>query len=98
MARKNKDLAGFGEVANINNDINTKINDNANINEVNSDTLDELLKGKKKLQDTHVLRGFYIENELADVIDRLGEKGGRGIKSKIVNEALKIIFKEKGLL
>ena len=96
MARKNKDLAGFNEVANI--DINVNDNISNDVNEGNSDTLDQLLKGKKKLQETHVLRGFYIENELANVIDRLGEKSGRGIKSKIVNEALKIIFREKGLM
>lgn len=60
--------------------------------------LDELLGKSQRIEDTHVMRGIYIEKQLDKIIDRLAKKGGRGVKSKLVNEALKKLFREKGLL
>lgn len=60
--------------------------------------LDDLLGKSQRIEDTHVMRGIYIEKSLDKIIDRLAKKGGRGVKSKLVNEALKKLFKDKGLL
>lgn len=54
---------------------------------------DEARKGMDK-----VLVGIYIEPKVAVILDSLYKKGGRGSKSEIANEALKKLFKEKGLL
>lgn len=128
MARKDRNLASFGDVANtidnknnnitdttnvnvndnVNDDNNIELNDNKNNNVVannnNSinkndsiDFINELLniQGHK---DKYAMRGIYIEKDLASVLDMLGKKGGRGTKSKIVNEALRKVFSESGLI
>lgn len=117
MARKNRNLASFGDVAdiNINNDINNKINNNENdkeiinvhnsedineYNNINDDTdyLDSLIEGTKKKSNQPVLTGVYLQKDILQVLDRLAKKGGKGAKSKIVNEALRKLFIEKDLL
>lgn len=60
------------------------------------DPLDKVIDKNKKKEDTHVLKGIYFEKEVADAIDRIAEGGGKGIKSQLVNEAVKKVFKEKG--
>lgn len=60
------------------------------------DPLDELFEENPRKDDTHVYKGFYLEKNIAKTIDKKAKKGGKGMKSKIVNEALKIVFKEKG--
>ena len=127
MARKNRNLASFEDLANHNIDksINNKnhndnVHNDANINEmvdvnnkekedhgfnnnVAAETQDnylDLLVGsneKKKVNST-VLTGIYLQEDLSQILDRLAKKGGRGAKSRIVNEALRAIFNEKGLL
>jgi deoxyadenosine/deoxycytidine kinase len=116
VARKDKDLAGFGDVAevtdykknninpNVNNDIDIKDNDdvNENTNEddntnTKEDFLGQLLEDSKK-KDELVLVGVYLDKDVAKVLDRLGKKGGRGMKSRIVNETLRNLFKESGHL
>ncbi|MDQ0257962.1 hypothetical protein J2S74_005425 [Evansella vedderi] len=121
MARKDKSLSGFGDVAKINKnddnnnkananddkkgDVNNNTKNNAN-NDVNvnvseegkGDYIDELLEGKKKKSDETVMTGIYLEKDLADILARLAKKGGRGTKSKVVNEALRKVFQEKGIL
>lgn len=63
------------------------------------DFIDKLLvEGKKKKKDDLVLTGIYLQPDLAHILDSLGKKGGRGAKSRIVNEALRKVFTEKGLL
>lgn len=52
----------------------------------------------KKKENETVLTGIYLQKDLSQVLDRLAKKGGRGAKSKIVNEALRTIFTDKGLL
>lgn len=70
------------------------ININSNIN-TNMDTIDALFEEE---EDPVVFRGFYLEKDIVTVLNKLGEKGGKGIKSKIVNEALRKVFREKGWL
>lgn len=107
MARKNRDLAGFGDVAfnNINKSVNKNINKNTN-NNINknentddkADFIDQLIEGPKKKSNDLVLVGVYLPKDVAQVLDELAKKGGRGAKSKIVSESLQKTFKEKGLM
>lgn len=92
MAKKSISKISFDSVAspshiNINNDDNDNIHHN----------LMDDIEIKTKNQ-THSFRGFYIENELVDLIDRLTAGKGRGAKSNLVNRILKDRFKEEGLL
>jgi hypothetical protein len=113
MARKNRNLASFDDLANnnvnkninknINDDVNINVNNDANINvndNINEvDYLDTLIEGNTKKTDAAtVLTGIYLQKELSQMLDRLAKKGGRGSKSRIVNEALRKVFSEKGLL
>lgn len=96
MARKDRTIAGFDDVAGTN--INANNNDNINNESTdNPDYLDKLLeegKTKNELQ----LTGLYLEPDLARLLDKLGKKGGRGAKSRIANDALRKYFLDKGLL
>lgn len=108
MARKDRSLAGFGDVASENNNVND--NENVNINAIvgadrrpaegtGTDFLDTILEdGGAKKKDELVLTGVYLQKDVAKVLDRLGKKGGRGAKSRIANDALRNLFIEKGLL
>lgn len=107
MSRKNRHIAGFDDVANrenkdnIDKKVNVNINENSNKksndkeNE-NIDPIDKIISENKKKDKTHILKGIYFEREVAAAIDRIGRQGGRGIKSQIVNEAVKRVFIEKG--
>ncbi|MGX2959735.1 HTH domain-containing protein [Peribacillus sp. JNUCC 23] len=57
------------------------------------DSIDMLLAGKKT-HSKRVYRGFYFDEEILNIIDRVP----RNYKSELVNESLRIIFKDKGLL
>lgn len=105
MAREKKSLAGFGEVASITTDSNNN-NENINVNDHENniktpgteDFLDDLIRGTKKKDDQLILTGIYLQKDLAQILDKLGKKGGRGTKSRIVNDALRKVFEEKGLV
>lgn len=60
--------------------------------------LDELLEGDGKKKQGTTLTGVYLENDILKVLDQLAKKGGRGAKSKLMNEALRKLFTEKGLM
>ncbi|MDQ0164062.1 ribbon-helix-helix domain-containing protein [Aeribacillus alveayuensis] len=99
MARKNKNLAtSFNNVArnDSNNDVSYINNINNNINKNNF--VQSVIGDNDSHEDKYVMRGIYIEKDLAKVIDQLAKKGGRGTKSRIVNEALRKVFTESGLL
>jgi hypothetical protein len=97
--RHNRTLAGFDEVASKKPNININDNDNNEVKEnENEDPLDKIISSNKKKDETHVLKGIYFEKEVARAIDRIARNGGKGIKSQIVNEAVKKVFKEKGWL
>ncbi|EFZ1984521.1 hypothetical protein BO063_004431 [Shigella flexneri] len=55
------------------------------------DNIDMLLAGKKAKK---VYRGFYFDKDVVSVIDSVDS----GIKSELINECLRKVFKEKGLL
>lgn len=94
MARKDRTLAGFGDVAGEN---NKNSNNDVNNNDNGQDYLDKVLKeGKPK--NHLVLTGLYLEPDLARLLDHLGKKGGRGAKSRIANDALRKYFTDKGLM
>lgn len=117
MARGNKNLSSFGDVAdisvnnngnhnnsdNINNNDNDNANINVNVNDISGvkhassvdESVSELLE--KKTAET-VLVGVYFQKDIARALDKLGKKGGRGAKSRIVNEAVKKFLAENGLL
>lgn len=57
----------------------------------NSDAIDMLLSGKKAKKE---YRGYYFDADVLAVIDSVDS----GIKSELINECLRKVFKEKGLL
>jgi hypothetical protein len=72
------------------NDIET--NNNYNIkNDINYNI--DIIPQKPKFSDTHKGIMIYIETELGDKLDNLS-KGKKGMKSQIVNEALRQFFKK----
>jgi len=58
------------------------------------DSIDRLLSQQERSRDNKTYRGFYMDDDVSKVIDSVG----RGSKSELVNEALRKVFKEKGLL
>jgi hypothetical protein len=56
-----------------------------------SDNIDRLLAGKKAKK---TYRGFYFDSDVLAVIEGVDS----GIKSELINECLRKVFKEKGLL
>jgi len=57
------------------------------------DAIDLLLQSPKD-RSKRVYRGFYIDEDVLDIINRVP----KSYKSELVNEALRKVFKEKGLL
>lgn len=108
MARKNKNLAGFGDVANVNINNNDNENNNVNVDNIesiekehttsNDEFLDQLIEGNQKKKKQAKVTGVYLEPELEKILDQLARKGGKGAKSKIVNESLRLVFERKGLI
>jgi len=67
---------------------NKKITRNSTV-----DSIDKILFGKS-IESQRVQRAYYIDKDIANVIDTVDNKQ----KSNLVNECLRKIFKEKGLL
>jgi hypothetical protein len=57
------------------------------------DAIDLLLQNPKN-RSKRVYRGFYFDDDVLSIIDRVP----KSYKSELVNEALRKVFKEKGLL
>ncbi|PHF64607.1 HTH domain-containing protein [Priestia aryabhattai] len=57
------------------------------------DAIDLLLQNSKD-RSKRVYRGFYFDDDVLSIIDRVP----KSYKSELVNEALRKVFKEKGLL
>lgn len=91
----NKNNKNNNILENNNKNNNSILNNNKNDNE---DIFDKLLDGKKKKQPKNVWTGVYLKPEIADVLEQLAKKGGKGVKSEVVNEALRRVFVEKGLM
>lgn len=89
------DFSKVADDSNIN--INTE-NNKENDNEINwQETLDDILKPRESMDETHKFRGYYLENKVADTIDRItGSNPKKGMKSDLINHILKQYFKDKG--
>jgi hypothetical protein len=57
------------------------------------DAIDILLQNPKD-RSKRIYRGFYFDDDVLSIIDRVP----KSYKSELVNEALRKVFKEKGLL
>lgn len=68
---------------------NTKGKDN-NTLESNLEGLDSLFKEKKE----KVYKGFYVDSDVAEALEQVPD----GNKSKLVSEALRLVFEGKGIL
>lgn len=90
---KKRSIAGFDEVAEEQN-INSN-NDIDNNNDIKEDSIKNLLNLDKKKK---VFVGIYFDPEIADWLDKLHSQEGKGAKSKIVNEAVKRLLKQEGIL
>lgn len=55
------------------------------------DVIDMLLSGKKQ-NSQRVYRGFYFDKDVLSIVDKAGNK------SELINQALRKVFKDKGLL
>jgi hypothetical protein len=78
--------------------VNNNVNENENIS-VNVNYLKELVEGKgRKKKDELINTGIYLEPKVHSVLMAYAKKGGRGAKSKIVNDTLKSTFIQMGLL
>lgn len=89
MARKRK-ISSFDDVAS-NNDINS--NDNNK-----NDVINDILEGKKTKDQTHIFKGYYLEREVANAIDRITEGRPKGTKSDLVNHIIKNYLTDEGIL
>lgn len=87
-------LTKFDEVANGNKDnINNDIKKKNNV-----DLVSDIIQGKRNKDETHVFKGYYLENDVANTIDRITDNKPRGTKSELVNEILKKYFKKEGIM
>lgn len=94
MARKNREVSTFDKVAGDSNINNDKDSNN------NNDGVNDILGAKKTKNDTHTFKGFYLENEVANMIDTLADRHGnqKGVKSELANEILKKYFQSEGFM
>lgn len=84
-------LAGFDQVAKTNNNIN----DNDNV-DVNNETLESMLGMKK---EKPIVTGIYFEPDVLVALDLISTgKGKKGLKSKVVNEAVKRFLIQGGYM
>lgn len=72
-------------------------NNNNNYNDIDNNMLDDIVNNKQMKGDTQVFRGYYLDKDLADAIE-LNTKGKKkkGVKSDVVNAALRKTFREMG--
>lgn len=61
------------------------------------DFIDAILVGQKDKREL-TLTGVYLQQDVLDILNQLAKQGGRGAKSRIVNDALRKWFAEKNLL
>ena len=83
----------------MNSDITKEHSQATNGKNENNTFLTNLIQGKaKKKNDALINTGIYFEPEVVEILNKLGKQVGRGAKSKIVNDAVKAVFKEAGLI
>lgn len=78
---------------NINTNASTNTNASNNTGSKRVDVIDLLLAGEKATEEK-VYRGFYLDKDISEIID----KAPKAYKSKLVNEALRKVFEDKGIL
>ena len=87
------------EKTNMNDAITKELSPETNVENENNTFLNNLIQGKgKKKNDALINTGIYFEPEVVEILNKLGKQGGRGAKSKIVNDAVKAVFKDAGLI
>lgn len=91
--KERRSISSFGQVAS-----NIDINNKSNIENNNNDIIKSLVKENIPKDKTHTFKGYYLENEVANTIDRLSEGKHKGFKSDLVNEIIKKFFQKEGLL
>lgn len=74
-------------------EIKSKSKTKASTSNDEMDSIDMLLAGKQALSK-RVYRGFYFDKDILNIIDRVP----KNYKSELVNESLRKVFKDKGLL
>jgi uncharacterized protein (DUF4415 family) len=86
------------ENVNINNNVNVK-NHKENTDLVSfSQNLDRMLGEKQNYLQNKKQVGFWLDKDVVDALDIVTKGAGRGVRSKIVNDLLRSVFQEKGLL
>ena len=77
------------------NNSNVRLNNTVDSTKVKNtvDSIDRILFGKS-IESQRVQRAYYIDRDIASIIDTVDNKQ----KSNLVNECLRRVFKEKGLL
>lgn len=78
---------------NSNKKINSTVDSTVETNDSTVDNIDMILFGKIR-ENKRVQRAYYIDNDIARIIDDVDNKQ----KSNLVNECLRKVFNEKGLL
>lgn len=87
---KSEVVKGEKEVASTSIASNKKVNQKQNT--IEYDAIDMILDNKPKANK--VYKGFYIDEDVASIIDSVDKRK----KSELVNQALRKVFKDKGLL
>lgn len=79
----------------VNDSVTKRVNNTVdNTNDISTvDSIDRILFSKS-VESTRVQRAYYIDKDIANIIDKVDNKQ----KSNLVNECLRRIFEEKGLL
>lgn len=93
---KKRNLAGFGDVANTNNNNNNNININDNIDiNSNKNIIDNIINPTKQKKE---MVGIYFDPDVADALERIGKSGGRGAKSRVVNDIIRAYLEQNGFI
>lgn len=81
------------------NNIDNNENNNTNVSsdENNFDIINNIVNAKND-KPKKILTGIYFDPDVEKVLNKLAKKGGKGAKSKIVNELVKEGFIKRGLL
>lgn len=90
MTKKKRTISSFIDVAS-----NSNIENDSNIKD---DSISDILEGKKTKEQTHIFKGYYLEREVANTIDRITEGKPKGVKSEFVNQVLKNYLISEGYM
>jgi hypothetical protein len=92
----NKDIENNVNKTYVNNDNNN----NGTINNDYDDYLRSLAAGKKanKKKTKKVFTSFYMDPDLAIEVDKIAARGQKGDKSKLINQAIRKLLEEYGVL